>query len=76
MLLDARQEIERLEAIDPQLLEKIVVGSQLFYRDLEMVGSQAKDFSGCSLECAHALLSCHKLNRNLRVRPLRLSNGC
>jgi hypothetical protein len=71
MLLDARQEIERLKAIDSKLLEEVVVGSQLFLGDLEMVGSQAKDFIDCILECAHALLSCHKFGE-FRFSPVSM----
>jgi hypothetical protein len=60
VLLDARQKIERLKAIDPELLEEIVVRRELFLRDLEMVRRQAQDFVSGILQCTHAFLSCHK----------------
>jgi hypothetical protein len=59
MLLDARQEIERLQAVNTKLLEKIIVGAQLLTRDFEVLGSQAQNFLGCSLKRAHFPLSCH-----------------
>jgi hypothetical protein len=38
MLFDVGQKVESLEAIDAELLEEIVVGTELIVLDLEMLG--------------------------------------
>lgn len=53
MLLEAREKIERLEAIDAEGLEEIVRGIQLRARDLEMVGGELEDFVGGFIESGH-----------------------
>ena len=53
MLLDTRQQVQSLQAIDAKRLEKIVVGMQRFAWHLEMLRGEFKDlfvvFSGSVL---------------------------
>lgn len=44
MILELRQKIERLQAVDTERLEKIVVRRKLLARHLEVSGSQIEDF--------------------------------
>jgi hypothetical protein len=59
MLFEAREEIERLEAIDAELLEEVVAGIELRARNFEVIGGKLQDFFGGSIERRHELLSCH-----------------
>ncbi len=68
VLLDARQQIERLQAVDSQLLEEIVVGRELLARHLEMRGGQIQHFVGGVLSGCSSILSCH----NSRVTKPRI----
>ncbi len=43
-MLEARQQIERLQAVDAQRLEKVVVGRELLPRHLEMRGRKIQNF--------------------------------
>jgi hypothetical protein len=44
MLLDAGEQVERLEAIDAQLAEKIVVGIKLLARNAKVRGCEFQNF--------------------------------
>ena len=43
-MLDPRQQIERLKAVDSQRLEKVVVRCELFSRHLQMRSREIEDF--------------------------------
>src|SRR5262249_44300899 len=43
VLLEAREQVERLKAVDPELAEEIVVGRELGFGDLEVRGREAED---------------------------------
>jgi hypothetical protein len=69
MLLDTRQQIERLQAVDSQLFEKIVVGRKMLARHLEMFRRESEDFVRGVMECAHQFVFCHKSCGKQRIRP-------
>jgi hypothetical protein len=47
MLLEACEQVESLQAVDAELLEKIIVSSKFFARDIEMFRRKLEDlFSG------------------------------
>jgi hypothetical protein len=54
MLLEAREQIERLETIDAELLEEIVAGAKLLARHLEVLGSQLQNLIRCFFDGVHA----------------------
>ena len=47
MMLQPRQQVERLQAVDAESLEKIVVGRQLLARNFEVRGRKIQDFVQC-----------------------------
>ncbi len=59
MLFDAGEEVEGLEAVDAELFEEIVVGSELLALHFEMLGGEAQDFVGGFVQGVHVFLSCH-----------------
>ncbi|HXN25891.1 MAG TPA: hypothetical protein VN902_02140 [Candidatus Acidoferrales bacterium] len=59
VLFDAGEEVECLEAVDAELLEEIVVGSELIALDFEMFGGEAEYFVGGIVQAVHVYLSCH-----------------
>src|SRR5580704_125289 len=44
MMLEPRQQIESLQAVDAQRLEEVIVGSELFPGHFEMQGCKFQDF--------------------------------
>jgi hypothetical protein len=44
MLLQARKHFERLQTIDFKFLEEVIVGLELFARDVEMARSEIQNF--------------------------------
>src|SRR5713226_4659325 len=46
VVFEARQQVERLEAVNAELLEEIIVRGELFPRHLEMLRRQIEDFVG------------------------------
>jgi hypothetical protein len=53
MLFDAREQIERLKAVDSELFEKVIVRVQFLERNLKMFRCQPQDFVGRILKCRH-----------------------
>src|SRR5580698_4896309 len=53
MILQLGQEIQRLQAVDPQRLEKVVVRTQLLPRHLEVRRRKTKDFIKCLFSSLH-----------------------
>jgi hypothetical protein len=49
VVLDPREQVERLQAVDTELFKKIVVGSKLLSRDFEMFSCESQYFVGCAL---------------------------
>src|ERR1700741_5672774 len=49
VVLEPSQQIERLQAIDTQRLEKVVVWTKLFAGDLEVLGRQIQNLVECLL---------------------------
>ena len=68
VLLDAGEQVESLEAVDTERLEKVVVGAKLFQRHLEMSGREPQNFVRRFIERAHSFVSCHILRRGSAVR--------
>jgi hypothetical protein len=61
MLFQARQEIERLQAVNAQSLEKIVIRAEPFARHFEMRRGKLQDFVRRFVDRRHTLVSSHIL---------------
>ena len=59
MIFQFRKQVQRLQAIDPERLEKIFVGRQFFARHLEMGRRELKDFVERLSVSAHILMAFH-----------------
>src|SRR5580698_5326796 len=59
MLFDAGEQVQRLKAVDAELLEEIVVGTKLRARHFEVLRGELKNLVSGRIEC-HEPLSCHK----------------
>src|SRR4029077_15946789 len=62
----------RFEAVDAQLLEKIVVGMERFARHFKMLRGQIQDFFCGLLGCSHCLIL-RKVHAARRLRRGRIS---
>jgi hypothetical protein len=49
MVFDAREQIQRLQAVDAELFEEIVVSRELLSRHFKMFGCEPQYFIGCAL---------------------------
>jgi hypothetical protein len=56
MVLEPRQQVERLQAVDAECLEKIIVGSKLLARHLEVGGRETDYFVESLILSAHSRL--------------------
>ena len=57
MMLEPGKQIERLQAVDPERLEEIIVGSQFLARHFELRRRQVEDLVQSLFDCLS--LSCH-----------------
>src|ERR1700722_2144016 len=53
MIFEAREQFERLQAVDPQLLIEIVARLEVGARKFEMSGGEIQDFVGRLFDCFH-----------------------
>src|SRR5579862_5340867 len=68
MLLNARQQIKRLEAVDSESFEEVVVRIECRYRNLEMLRGQPQHFVSRILECRHSVYLATDSCRSARDR--------
>src|SRR5580704_12308318 len=54
MLLDARQKVKRLQTVDSESFEEVVVRIQFLHRNLEMFRGQPQHLVSRILECRHS----------------------
>jgi len=78
VIFQFRQQIERLQAVDAQRLEKVIVGRELLPGDLEVRGCERKNFVQCLIRCLHKPL---KIQLGIRTllhlfRKLQVTLGC
>lgn len=59
MLLDAREQVKRLQAIDAERLEEIVARIKLLQGNLEVLRRELKDFVGRFLQRGHCSILPH-----------------
>ena len=52
MLLEPREQVERLQAVDAERLEEIVVRLELFARHFEMRRGELQDFVRCLFDAS------------------------
>src|ERR1700730_14496200 len=69
MLLNARKQIKRLEAVDSERFEEVVVRIQFFHRNLEMFRGESQHLVSRILECRHSVYLATDSSRFER-RPL------
>src|SRR6185312_16729133 len=55
MLLQSREQAQRLQAVNAELLEEVVVGREALARHLELRGGKVEDFVGRLLLGSHGL---------------------
>lgn len=60
MLFQSCEQIESLEAVDAQRLEKIIPGIEVFARHVEMRGRQLEDFVRRLIESVHDNILPHR----------------
>jgi len=53
MLLQSRQQVQSLKAIDAERLEKVVIGGKSSPRHFEMAGGESEDFVKRLVNCRH-----------------------
>ena len=53
MIFEAREQFERLQAVDPELLVEIVARLKFGARKFEMSGGKIQDFVRCLFNCFH-----------------------
>src|SRR5208283_5572763 len=72
VILQFRQQVERLQAVDAECLKEVVIGGELFARNLEMRGGEGKDFIERLIGCLH---SSHSIFIRYQLGQIRLSIG-
>jgi hypothetical protein len=53
VILQSRKQIERLQAVDAQSLEEVIVRTELFPAYIEMLGCQIQNFIECLFLRSH-----------------------
>ena len=56
MILEAREQLESLQAVDTQFLEEIIIGMKFRARDFEVRRSEIQDLIGCLFNRLHNCL--------------------
>jgi hypothetical protein len=56
MIFQAREQFERLQAVDPQLFVEIIAGLQFGARKFEVRGGKIQDFVRRLFDCFHGQL--------------------
>lgn len=57
MMFEPGKQVQSLQAVDPECLEEIVVGSELLARDLELRRRQVEDLFQCFWVVGHDSIS-------------------
>ena len=79
MIFQFREQIERLQAVDPKRLEEIVVGRELFARNFEVRRGQSEDlvevFSAVSIRVYSNSVSLRQIGLGVRAFDEFLQSG-
>jgi len=55
VMLQSRQQVESLQAVDPERLEEVIVGRKLFSRHFKVASGETQNFVKRLLVCSHRL---------------------
>ena len=74
VVLQAREQLQRLQAVDLELLIEIIGGGKLLARHLEVLCREADDFLDRLFECFHGRIIVQEIIRR-PLRQVRMSSG-